>query len=394
MLLFGIYFPARPPWDKRLPWIKYLLIAVFTAVNFGYWAIYIVWQHDVNAAVARGGTFARLSLLKIVCLIVASGGFFANLRRKRAAGLSPDVRRRLDILRVGSWIGLGPMFLLASYAVVIRSELFLHVAWPIAVISPLFLVLFPLTMAYVIVVNHAMDICVVIRSSVKYGFTRAGLWSVRAVLIALAIYLFTATRGITLPEVIGLSAIALGLPMLRQRGADRLSHWIDRNFFRDAYDAERGLAELASEVGRYPEIQPLVERVGGRVSETLHVAEVVILLREREIFRTAFSTRPGEPMDIPAGSRIVTNLRERRGPLEIDFNKPSAWLRSLNTEELQTLDFMRTELLLPLSGGHGIAGVMSLGRKRSGAAYSNAEIRLLQAVAGRTGTALENSHLV
>ena len=98
-------------------------------------------------------------------------------------------------------------------------------------------------------------------------------------------------------------------------------------------------------------------------------------------------------MDIPFSSNIVQNLKGNE-PLPIYFDNPPEWLRSLSTVDLQTLDFMRTQLLLPLSGREGLAGIMSLGQKRSEAPYSEIDMRLLQAVAWQTGMALENSRLM
>jgi sigma-B regulation protein RsbU (phosphoserine phosphatase) len=250
LLLFGIYFPTRSLRDKRWPWIKYILIAAFTAINLGYWTIVFVGQHNINTAAAAADAFGQLTVLRVIALIVANAAFFANFRRKSAAESSADARRRLDILRTGSWIGLGPTILLGFYAVIIRSELFVRVPWPITVFALLFLVLFPLTLGYVIVVERAMDLRFVIRSGVKYGFANAGLWTVRAIFVAIAIYLFfAARRGARPSEVIELSAIGFALLVLRQRGADRVSRWIDRKFFREAYDAEKVLADLAGEVG-------------------------------------------------------------------------------------------------------------------------------------------------
>jgi sigma-B regulation protein RsbU (phosphoserine phosphatase) len=68
-------------------------------------------------------------------------------------------------------------------------------------------------------------------------------------------------------------------------------------------------------------------------------------------------------------------------------------MQSLDAEEVQTLNAMRTQLLLPLPGKDQLAGVMSLGPKLSEAPYSKTDIRLLQSVALHTGMALENSRL-
>jgi sigma-B regulation protein RsbU (phosphoserine phosphatase) len=134
--------------------------------------------------------------------------------------------------------------------------------------------------------------------------------------------------------------------------------------------------------------------VASRVSSTLHVPDIVILLREGEAFVPRYSTRPGEPMNIPASGRIAKNLRERNEALEIYFDKPPLWIRSLSAEELQTLDHMRTQLMLPLTTRSELTGIFSLGPKLSEVPYSDIDIRLLQAIAWQMSIALENSRLV
>lgn len=396
LMLFGIYFPTRSLRDQRWPWIKWVLLILFAAVGLGYWTIFLIWQHDINAAASLRGLAVRLSYFRIGAWVLATVGFFANFRRKSAAESSPDGRRRLSILRVGSWLGLGPVLLLALYSFFIRSSLFERVAFALQATALLLLPLFPLTLGYVIVVERAMDLRFVIRMGMKYGLARIGLWTVRIVTISVALSIFATglTHGLTSHNSLELAAAGGLLLLVRKKPADRASQWVDRKFFREAYDAERVLAGLASEVGRYLEVKPLLETVAVRVGDTLHVTEIVILLREGDIFRTAYSTRHGEPMDIPADSRIVANLEKRAEPLEIYFDRPPLWIRSLNAWELQTLDFMRTQLLLPVMGRQGLSGIISLGPKLSEAPYSETDMRLLQAVAWQTGMALENSRLL
>ena len=397
MMYFGIYFPSRSARDRAKPWIKYVVLAILLAINVSYYGLLFVWQNDINVAHNLSSEFSFLYVLQIVTLLVANAGYFANFRRKSAAETSSDGRRRLSLLRTGSWIGLGPTLVVILWAVFTRTIMFAAVPWPITVSALMLLTLFPLTLAYVIIVERAMNLGFVVRMGIKYAIARSGLWIIRAALVGLAIYILWAViarQGITNAESVILVAVAGALLLVRRRGVDRVSLWLDRQFFREAYDSEKVLTGLASEVGRYLEIQPLFERVATRLGETLHINDIVILLLEGGVFRARFSTRKGEPMDISQDSLIATELGRKREPLEVYFDRPERWVRSLNAEELQTLDFMRTQLLLPLLGREGLVGVISLGPKRSEIPYSETDIRLLQGVAWQTGMALENSRLL
>jgi sigma-B regulation protein RsbU (phosphoserine phosphatase) len=191
-----------------------------------------------------------------------------------------------------------------------------------------------------------------------------------------------------------LTSVGVGLLVLRKRAASRASQWVDRRFFRESYDAEKVLTELAAQVGRYVQIQPLLETVAVRISNTLHTPDMVILIQEGSSFVARYSTRAGQPMNIDAAGNIANTLREHNDALEIYFDKPPLWLRSLTAEELQTLDFMRTQVLLPLCASDRLTGMMSLGPKLSEEPYTDTDIRLLKAIASQMGLAIENSRLV
>jgi sigma-B regulation protein RsbU (phosphoserine phosphatase) len=396
MMLFGIYFPERLPYDGRHPLIKYVLLVPLAVLNLAGAAILILWFADLNQTVPWRPVFYRLYLLQVAAGMLAIGAFFAFIGMKTATATSPDTRRRLRILQFGSSISMAPMFLVVLRGVLRGGDIFGGLGWPVVCMVLLFFCLFPLALAYVIVVERAMDLRFVVRQSVRYGFARVGLWIARAALIGAAIYMFNRAgaekRGMA-SQSIGFAAVGVGLLVLRRRAADGASQWLDRQFFREAYDAERVLTGLAAEAGRFFEIDPLLDKVTHRISDTLHVPDIVVLIREGEYFVPRYSSRPGEQMSIPVDSRVAQILRDTREAQPVYFDKPPAWLRTLNATELQTLDFMRTQLLLPIFGKSGLAGMLSLGPKRSEVPYSPTDIRLLQAVASQMALALENARL-
>ncbi len=395
MLLFAIGFPIRFELDRRLPWLKYLILAPTVGVELIFWAVGWIWNHDINAAIPLRPLFIDVFFLHTILEMVGIGAFFAVLGAKTAMETAPDARRRLRILLRGTQIALGPMFLVALYSLYKKSDLFAFVPWPIEVTALGMMALFPITLAYVIVVARAMDLSFVVRQSVQYALARGGLTAARVLVIGLAVSVFVSKTGKERPVLL-VPAVA-GLVVLRRKNANRASAWIDRKFFREAYDAEIVLSELAVEAGRYVEAGPLREKVAERISSTLHVPDIVVLILEGDAYRTRYTTRAGEPMDIAADSHIVEALRERNAPLEVYFENPQPWIQTLDAEELQTLDFMRSQLLVALRGRGSqdgrITAILSLGPKMSEAPYSKTDIRLLQAVAWQMGMALENSRL-
>jgi phosphoserine phosphatase RsbU/P len=154
------------------------------------------------------------------------------------------------------------------------------------------------------------------------------------------------------------------------RFADRLRRWVDLRFFREAYDTEQILTELATHVRTIVETRPLLETVAHRISATLHVPRVAILLNGSGMLEPAYAVGYSHLPSMPDPGR-------------------HAW-EDVEEEIRRTLD---AELLLPLSSNRSLLGVMGLGPKQSEEPFTSADIRLLGAVAAQTGLALENTKL-
>ena len=92
-------------------------------------------------------------------------------------------------------------------------------------------------------------------------------------------------------RVVAVGAIAV---FLLQRLAERLSNWLDRRFFREAYQAEAILASLSDDVRTMVETKPLLQAVATRISEALHVERIALLLQEGGQFQPAYVLGPAE----------------------------------------------------------------------------------------------------
>ena len=74
-----------------------------------------------------------------------------------------------------------------------------------------------------------------------------------------------------------------------RRLGDGLRTWVDRRFFRENYNAEHVLTELSEQVRSIVEPKSLLETVAARISETLHVPQVAVLLSGSGFYRPAFA---------------------------------------------------------------------------------------------------------
>lgn len=401
MMLFGIYFPERWSVDKRVPWAKWILI------------VPLIFQLSLTSLTMLK-TFFGLNLISYVVPLarpygkiamplnmLAIGIFFLALGHKSGTLTNPDARRRIKLMVYGTSIAMMPMLLIILYRFITgaRGSFFDIVPFWIAIISLMVLVLFPLTMAYVIVVHKAMDVSVVIRQGLQYALAKNGIRVIQVLLICGVLFglvrFVQNTRETNLGVVLFL-AIGVGAFFLIGKLGDKIRTWIDRKFFREAYDAEQILSELSENVRSIIETKPLLETVAQKVSESLHVSKIALMLKNGNSYQPAFALGYDAPPPVSITEKANTVERLKRNePLVVYSDDPESWINieSNLDGDKELLTQLDSQLLLPMNVKDGLRGFISLGPKRSEEPYSPNDLRLLKSVAAQTGLALENSRL-
>jgi sigma-B regulation protein RsbU (phosphoserine phosphatase) len=199
-------------------------------------------------------------------------------------------------------------------------------------------------------------------------------------------------------RVVGIAIFAGGVVavLLLSRLARWVGDWIDRRFFREAYDAERILTDLGSSVAGIRDTKRLMETVAHRIADSLHVPRIAILLDQGGLFQPAYALGfhgTALPVQFSEKASTIRTLRRLNGPSKVYFDDPQSWVHGTSETERSALQTLETQVLLPVSLDSKMLGIISLGSKRSELPYSKADLRLLGAVAAQTGLALENAHL-
>ena len=175
MMLFAVYFPERAAADRRHPWIKWVVLAPASAFCLLYMLIRIM----------RNEGMPRPPLLQVIepamgalmqdlfWLTVAACLSLWLVKPSNAA--APDVRRRLRVL----FFGLAVSSLPILFAGLIGRRI-LGLKWSDFPVWLLFsatlpVALFPITLAYVTVVQRALDLRVLVRQSLQYALARRGV---------------------------------------------------------------------------------------------------------------------------------------------------------------------------------------------------------------------------
>lgn len=392
LLLFGIYFPERWRLDRKHPWLKWLLLLPGALVMSVQPFLLAAEEFHVgwSPAMVRLSDWAIRAFTVIATLCIAI--YCIALWDKSRTASTPDSRRRLGTLLLGSIVGLGSVLLAFTVAPLFGFNV--QQSLPLIYAVSFLFLLFPFTLAYVVVVQRAMDVRILLRIGTKYALARATLNAVRTGLFVLLLFLLVRLLRapvITTREMVLFAVVAGLFLLLRSRAAQNLSTLLDRKFFREAYNAEQLLAELSQRVRKTTDSGPLLEMVTSSLAHTLHIDKIAVLLRGAGSFQLQHCVGMDgvAAMQLPFNSTTVRNLTRINTPVNLYRENPDGWLLLASESERRLLDEMSAELLLPLPGREQLMGLITLGPKRSEEPYTPTDLRLLESVATQTGLALE-----
>jgi len=251
---------------------------------------------------------------------------------------------------------------------------------------------FPVSMAYAILRHRAFDISVAIRQGLQYAVARGALVGLLPVLAAILVgdLLLHADQplGAILRERGWIYAALGGLAALAQRRQRQWMEALDRRFFRERYDAQRLLREVAEQVREAASFEQAAPQVAAQIEAALHVEFAAVLLRRpRDASYAVVAAAPAGagPPALPGESKLLSMIRLLGKPVEITLTE-TGWLKQqLPHEETQFLRQARIEWLIPIA----TEALLAVGFKRSEEPYTREDQDLLLAIAASLALLLE-----
>jgi phosphoserine phosphatase RsbU/P len=384
---FFALFPRRSPLDIRVPWLKWLALAVGLAVGLpGLRDGRLQFPPPLAKLI---GAAASQNIIVAYVLVFLTLGLVSLATNYLRAG-DPEARRKIRVIFWGNLLGLGPR--LVEFA----ARTFLGFQTPewldVALIAIAFLI--PLSFAYAVVKHRVLEIPVLLRRSARYLLVQRGFTILLSISSAGVMLLFAllfprylqAAAEVTQPSGIALGAI-FGTALLW--GGLRIHHEvsgrIDRAFFRSSYDARVILEDLAQEARAVTDRAALAQLLNRHIVEALHPSSLAVYLGDRDGRLTAAQGDvPPELHDIPANLAVVAEVARRGRPWEL---APAA-------EESAELAPLHPQCVVPVLGHRGLLeGLLVLGPRLSEEPYSGEDKRLLASVAAQAGINLENIRL-
>jgi len=401
MLSFALVFPERLALDLKKPWLKWLAIGPLLAMTIleALTSLAVASFEWAAPFIAMNRSTGRLGFILIY---VTMSLFFTSLGIRIGNTENPDALRRVRILMTGASISMAPVTVVATVALLTGRGWNQVGPDGLRFFAVLMMLIFPLTLAYVVIVHKAMGVGMVIRQGLQYALAQRAL---RFLQVLVGVFVLLALTDIlTDPEKRQVDRLqwigfALLFVVFMQKGADRFRLWIDRRFFREAVNAEHILAELGDQVRSIADRSELLETVSRKISEALHVPKVAAFIRGDGGFVPAFATGyGGDAVALEFGNAGVLTccVAALQKPQTVYLDDKRSWVRRENIPETDAakLRELQSEVLIPLRTKSAVEGFLSLGPKSSEAAYSPSDLRLLQSVAHQTALALDNSRLV
>lgn len=382
---FFAVFPGRSPIDFRLPWLKWLLLAV--GAWFGSFGLWVGNPHpDPAMRHLLGETLALNVMLTVIYGTVFLG--FISLALNSWCAPNAEAKRKIRVILWGALIGITPATI---EKVVIDFGGYQPPFW-VDFFAVLLVSLFPLCFAYAVVKHRVLEIPVLLRRSARYVLVRRG-FALLVLLLASAVDVIIVVAFSRLFQTDPKIAMSVGmgfglvLAWVSAPGLRHATQSIDRAFFRGAYDARTILQDLGQKVRRINNKEELAALLQQHVNLALHPSSLTIYLKSdcgSLEAQTSGVGIPQELLELPAKSAELAELARYGQPLEVT---PVTHRWSL----ISKLRPLQPECLVPVLGRSAdLMGLLVLGPRLSEEPYSKEDELLLGSVASQAGLALES----
>lgn len=381
---FTLFFPERPrPWlQSRVgpAVVPLLYLPALLLLGVRLWAV-------ARAALDPARYVGILQVLDrfeplylsscLVGLLVVAQAF----RQVR----SVTARRQLRWIAWGTVLGALPFALgyAMPFALGVRPTLSMELfAVPLGLI--------PLAFASAIVRYRLMDVEVIVKRSMVWAAAVAAISATYALLLQLVTWAFLPESRA--PNTILAILATLIVVLLARPLKNAIQTTVDRAFYRDRYDYRRALVGFARDLSSDLDLARLSGRIIGRVTETLLVDRMAVLLWEERAGEFTSVRTAGLGGEIARlGRQGALGARLAAGhTVDLDDARST---RGIPADELDPWRERELYYFIPCVSKDAAIAVLALGRKAHAEPLNSEDMALLAAVAGQAATALENGRL-
>ncbi len=388
-LHFALMFPERPDsWVRTDTGRNLLPLLYLPAVLLGAARVAVMLRGRAEGALFSS-VISRVEQGEILYLAVSLVCGLAIMIRALGRVRSVTARRQLRWIVGGTAFGAAPFVFGYGlpYALGFRPV-------PGFELTAILLGLVPLAFASAIIRYRLMDVEVIIKRGLVYTAATMAIIAIYAVLYrgagAMSLILGEDARNPLMAFLATAVVVLLSRPV-----KNAIQTGLDRVYYRDRYDYRRALVGFARDLNSDLDLFRLSERLVHRISETLVVDRMALLLApttnrpDGEFVTIAHSGFAAEPPPLLRSSEAGTRLASGH---TLTLDDPLA-PRRIDARELEFWREVGIHYFVPCVSKEGTIAVMALGRKASSEPLSSEDMALLAAVAAQAATALENGRL-
>src|SRR5690242_11777426 len=374
---FALVFPER----RGAVWPKVAALYSIPAALLGLHVFVATGTLDFLPSISNRDFLDTIELLYLGAYFLLAAVIFLASYFRAPSGI---LRQQLKWVTGGTFAGILPVFLLY-----ILPRLVSAVPQPWMKLSVFSLVLIPLCFGYAIIRYRLMDVDIIFKRGLAYTFATVGLVAAYFAVIALIGELFhTAWPTGPAGAVIAIVAAAFLFQPLRDWVQARLDHF----FYRDRLDYRRTLIEFGRTLANEVRLDPLLDSVLDRISQTLLVDRLAVFLED--------PVNPGQfllsrSMGVKAArSPDLSFLDPSRPGFEqgcLFFESARAARESESIR--RTLEELELNYFIPCRFHDRMAAFLGLGKTVDGDYLSSEDLELLSTIAGYVAIAIENARL-
>ncbi len=288
------------------------------------------------------------------------------------------------------YIGFGAILCLAGLFADVLAARGLPI-YPLGIISN---ILFSIICTYSILKFQLLDVKFVIRKGTAYFITSTISLAIFVAMLFIAYFFINRTWSLP----VWLNAIVILLiSLVLQPNLKWAQKFVDKMFYRDRYDFLKALDTLGAETKLLTDLSYIAASLTRTVAAAMRGQSIAVLLPDasEKYFVSVSSEGPAAyaSVRLAVRSAIPWQLEETGDFLHAADIGISPQLKALSEKERAMVQNLDARLFIPLITRDSLKGIMILGPKLSGQAYSAEDISLLRVVSRQMSAILDNARL-
>ena len=260
-----------------------------------------------------------------------------------------------------------------------------------------FLIIFPVSIAYAIIKHNLFDVDVFIKRAVGYALMTAvvvGAYLLVSVFLNVALGQYRIAQSRAFPIIFTLVVILVLNPL-----RDRIQALVDRIFFRKEYSYSEITEKIGNAMTSLLDLNQILKKLVGTFNNDMFINTSSVMLLNPAASAYQVHLSEGERkqdianISLDRSNALIDIIERKKSELTKYDVLEGREYQAVSEECGSDFESLQASLLVPLIYQDNVIGLFSLGEKKSGKFYNRQDIDLLNAIANQGAVAIENARL-